>query len=193
MICRSQASSAFWFRQRSLHALSALSFACVALYWASQASIDPASAQGGESRATVSDALMALAHGLERYAQALVSAVHWGGSFAYGLMSTLVRAHSASGKQSRNTFSPAQRIPRPQFSRISVRAFWSRTFADMYAATRPVTGRVMGWVQPARVAAAATAAAEAQLRSSCRSAAARRPAARCLATSGDRHIHRLHF
>jgi hypothetical protein len=55
-------------------------------------------------------------------------------------MSAFAWASPAAGKQSNANISPAQRISRPQFSRVTVRAFWTETFAVVYNAIEPFIG-----------------------------------------------------
>ena len=138
---RSSTSSASRSRQRTVHALLAVSFACVALYWASQATVDAAGAHDSGNSATVSDALKALIRWGRRQTMGLMPVPGWGGPHAW-LISAFVWASPSGGKQSHDRFSPAQRRSRPRFSRVTVRAFWTEAFADLYNTIRPFTRNV---------------------------------------------------
>ncbi len=117
-----------------MDALLALSFCCVALYWLSQSTVDAAAAPAGGSSATVADGFRAL--------------LSWGRQLTYGLLRIPLWPASASGQKGRGSHSSAQHSARPGFSRMTLRARWSRALARVFAVARPLLQRITQYVEP---------------------------------------------
>ena len=117
-----------------LDATLVLSFCCVGLYWICQRTLDAGTVATGGRSATVSDGLMAISA--------------WGQQQASRVMPARMGPASGIGRQSRSSRSTAQHSTRPGFSRTSVSARWSRTFARVDRGLRPVRLQVARRLRP---------------------------------------------
>ena len=133
MLCSPRSLRPRYRIQWLLDALLALSFCCVALYWISQRTVDAAAVPTGGSSATVADGFLAL--------------TSWGWRLISRLSRVATWPASAGGQQDRGSHSSAQHSARPGFTRMTLRARWSRTLAGIFAVARPLPMAAMRYVE----------------------------------------------